>query len=212
MTSELILASASPQRRELLTGLGVRFTVEPAELSELRTPPAGVRPRVWAEALAYFKARCVADRRAGHWVLGADTIVVCAGRLLGKPAGEIEAREMLELQAREPADVITGVALVRTGQEVVERRLASAVTRVWMRDDPVEREKYLAGGDWAGKAGAYGLQDVGERLVERIEGSFSNVVGLPLELLAGLLEAVAALGGAPLSRRGAVVRAPGGIC
>jgi septum formation protein len=199
MTPELILASASPRRRELLAELGVRFTVAPAELSEPRTPPAGLGARAWTEALAYFKARCVAERRAGHWVLGADTIVVCAGRLLGKPLDEREAREMLELQAREPADVITGVALVRAGEEGVERRLASAVTRVWMRDDPVEREKYLAGGDWAGKAGAYGLQDAGGRLVERIEGSFSNVVGLPLELLAGLLKAVAAVGGAPLS-------------
>jgi septum formation protein len=189
----MILASASPRRRELLAGLGVRFTVEPPRLAEPRERPSGVRPRAWAEALAYFKARCVADGRPRHWVLGADTVVACAGRVLGKPADQAEARGMLELQAREPADVITGVALVRVGA-VVERRIASAVTRVWMRDDASEREAYLAGGGWMGKAGAYGIQEAGDRLVESIDGSFSNVVGLPAELLARLLASVAAAG------------------
>lgn len=211
MMGELILASASPRRRELLAALGVPFTVEPAGLTEPREPPAGVGARAWAEALAYFKARCVAEGRPGRWVLGADTIVVCAGRLLGKPAGVVEARQMLELQARQPAEVITGVALVRIG-DVVARHLASAVTRVWMRDDPMEREKYLVLGDWTDKAGAYGIQEVGDRLVERIEGSISNVVGLPVELLTGLLAVVAATDGAASSTCGAVVRAAGGIC
>lgn len=193
MTRELILASASPRRRELLAGLGVPFTVEPPPLAEPRERPAGVSPRAWAEALAYFKARCVAERRPAQWVLGADTIVVCAGRVLGKPADVVEARAMLELQARQPADVITGVALVRVGA-VAERRLTSEVTRVWMRDDAEQREAYLAAGDWADKAGAYGIQHSGDRLVERIEGSFSNVVGLPVERLDRLLASVAAGG------------------
>ncbi len=185
----LILASSSPRRRELLGRLGLAFEVVAPGVEEPRTSPAALSPRGWAEALAYLKARSVADARPGRWVLGADTLVEVAGELLGKPDGEADARRMLELQAAHPSDVITGIALVRREQAWL-RRIASASTRVWMRDDAGERERYLRSGDWAGKAGAYGVQDVGDRLVERIEGSISNVIGLPLERLAQLLRLV----------------------
>lgn len=185
----LILASASPRRRELLAQLGVPFEVIPCALPEPEGPPTEVTPASWAEALAYFKARSVAGEHPGRWVLGADTIVVCAGQLLGKPADLADARRMLELQAGRSSQVITGVALVKVGA-AESRIVAHEVTRVWMRDDPVERERYLASGDWRGKAGAYGIQDVQDRLVERLAGSFSNVVGLPLELVGRLLGAL----------------------
>ncbi|MBN2448692.1 MAG: Maf family protein, partial [Phycisphaerae bacterium] len=123
------------------------------------------------------------------WALGADTIVACEGELLGKPADEDDARRMLHLQAGRRADVITGVALVGQG-EYPERIIRHASTAVWMRYDLREIDDYIAGGDWRGKAGAYGIQNIGDRLVERIEGSFTNVVGLPLELVAQLLRAV----------------------
>lgn len=158
-------------------------------MAEPRRGSDKVQPRQWAQAVAYFKAREVAERHPDRFVLGADTVVACAGRLLGQPRDLEDARAMLELQAAHVSDVITGVCLVRRG--AAPRRVAqSALTRVWMRDDAEAREAYLRSGDWVGKAGAYGIQDVGDRLVARIDGSFSNVVGLPLELVAALLESV----------------------
>lgn len=184
----IILASSSPRRSELLRELGVPFEVQPSSLDEPTDRPADLLPELWAEALAVFKARSVANVHPGTWVLGADTIVVCAGKVLGKPADRADARRMLELQGGRPSHVITGVALLRVEADGRVRRIVDHdVTQVWMRDDPVEREAYLAGDDWVGKAGAYGIQDVGDRLIERIEGSSSNVVGLPLERVAALL-------------------------
>lgn len=182
----LILASASPRRRELLAAVYPTFVVQPCELAEPQRRSERVLPAQWAQALAYFKARAVAERLPGAWVLGADTLVSCGGRVLGKPRDLADARDMLELQARQVSEVLTGLCLLRTGPAAC-RHCGVDRTRVWMRDDPAEREAYLAGGDWRGKAGAYGIQNIGDRLVERIEGSFSNVVGLPLERLAQLL-------------------------
>lgn len=184
----LILASASPRRAELLRRLTREFEVRVCPLREPADKPDAASPRAWAAALAYFKARRVADDAPGRWVIGADTIVVCAGRLLGKPSDRRDARRMLELQAAAPADVVTGLALVRRG--AAPRRLVSLdAARVWMRDDPARRAVYLDSGQWRGKAGAFGLQDslVGDALIERVEGSASTVVGLPLERLARLL-------------------------
>lgn len=180
--ARLILASASPRRRELLDGLGLRCEVIPCPLPEPAAKPPAVAARPWAEAVAYFKARVVAERLPAALVLGADTIVVCGGQMLGKPRDRADAERMLRLQAGVASEVITGLALVRLAAPAV-RVLDSAVTRVWMRDDPAERQRFLESGAWEGKAGAYGIQDVGDRLIERIDGSFSNVVGLPVELL-----------------------------
>ncbi len=182
----LILASASPRRRELLASLYPAFVVWPCDLAEPCRRSDRVSPGQWAQALAHFKARAVAEHHPGAWVLGADTLVSCGGRVLGKPRDLADARGMLEMQARQVGEVLTGLCLLRTGPDPW-RRCDVDRTRVWMRDDPVEREAYLAAGDWQGKAGAYGIQTVGDRLVERIEGSFSNVVGLPLERLGQLL-------------------------
>jgi septum formation protein len=185
--SPLILASASPRRRELLAQLSVPFEVVPSSLPEPADRPADVKPAAWAEALAYFKARSVAEQYPGRWVLGADTVVACGETLLGKPRDRADARRMLSHQAGRVSDVITGVALLRSDAGKDERHIEHVLTRVWMRADPAVIEQYLATDDWTGKAGAYGIQTVGDRLVERIEGSFSNVVGLPTERLALLL-------------------------
>ncbi len=185
----LILASASPRRQELLRKIVNDFDVQPSALREPAEPPAGVAPAAWAEALAYFKARSVADQHPGRTVLGADTVVVCRGRLLGKPRDAAQAHSMLCFQAGRAAAVVTGVALVRVDQGMMAAcRLAHAVTHVWMRDDPAYVEAYVRSGQWQGKAGAYGIQDTGDALIERIEGSFDNVVGLPTELVRRLLE------------------------
>lgn len=189
----IVLASSSPRRADLLDELGVRFEVRPSPFAEPSSKPADVPAPTWAEALAFFKARSVASRSVGLWVLGADTIVLCGGRMLGKAGDVDEARKMLEWQAGRPAEVITGVALVRVDECGTVRRIVDHdVTTVWMRDDPAERERYLLGGEWTGKAGAYGIQDIGDRLIERIAGSHSNVVGLPIELVTEMLQTAAA--------------------
>jgi septum formation protein len=182
----LILASASPRRREVLAELGVRFEVRPCTLPEPQDKPASITPAAWAEALAHFKTRSVAEDFPGRWVLGADTIVVCGGELLGKPDDVADARRMLELQAGRATDVITGVCVLRCGPQG-QHILNHETTTVWMRHAADEREAYLRSGDWRGKAGAYGIQTVGDRLVERIDGSFSNVVGLPRSLVLRML-------------------------
>ena len=156
-------------------------------LPEPALKPRAAPPQVWAEAMAYFKARAVAAIAADAWILGADTIVVCGGEILGKPRDLEGARRMLELQAGRETEVITGVALTALGAGR-NRIIQHAVTKVWMLDAREEREAYLRGGEWSGKAGAYGIQDTGDRLVERIEGSFTNVVGLPLALVRRMLE------------------------
>ena len=181
----LILASASPRRSQLLADAGFVFSVAPCRLPEPTQPPPGLSPVRWAEALAYFKASAVAREHPDAWVLGADTLVACAGELLGKPSDAADAQRMLQLQAGRRSDVITGVALVHRAPS--QRHLTHAVTGVWMRDDPALITEYVASGDWAGKAGAYGIQTVGDRLIERLDGSFSNVVGLPIELIVQLL-------------------------
>lgn len=183
----VILASSSPRRRELLAAAGMRFEVAASPLAEPCDRPAAVSPAEWAVALAYYKGRAVAERLPHRWVLAADTIVVCEGELLGKPRDIIDARRMLEKQAGRASEVITGVCVLRYDGSV-NRILTAAATRVWMRDDRREREAYLASGDWDGKAGAYGIQDVGDRLVERIDGDVDNVVGLPVKLALRLLE------------------------
>ncbi len=188
----LVLASASPRRRKLLAELGLRFDVHPCPLPEPWHKPRELTPGTWAEALAYFKARAVAELYPGRWVLGADTIVVCVGELLGKPRDVHDARRMLELQAGRATEVITGVCVLSHADDV-HRILRHEVTTVWMRDDPAQLQAYLDSNDWRGKAGAYGIQNVGDRLVERVEGSFSNVVGLPRGLVRQVLRHVDAL-------------------
>lgn len=184
----LILASASPRRRELLSQLATPFDVCVSPYEELSARPRGVSPACWAEALAYFKARAVAEIHPRARVIGADTLVECAGQVLGKPRDRADAERMLCLQASRETLVITGVCLLpRQATARRQRVLKHVVTRVWMRDDAQQRGIYLDSGDWEGKAGAYGIQDVGDRLIERIDGSFTNVVGLPLELLAQIL-------------------------
>ena len=174
--ADLVLASASPRRRDLLAGIGVRFAVVPAQLDE--TPEAGEQPRDYVARLALAKARAVAVGVSdGLPVLGADTTVVCDDRLLGKPADEAEAVAMLMTLSGRTHQVLTAVALVRgaaaTGV-VVE-------TAVSFRELSVaECRAYWRSGEPADKAGGYGLQGLGGIFVTRIEGSYSGVVGLPV--------------------------------
>jgi len=181
----LILASASPRRRELLRTLCPDFRVMPSDLEE--TLAAG-SPRAAAAGLALDKARAVAARNGEGVVLGADTIVVIDGQALGKPAGPDEARAMLRRLRGREHEVITGVAVVdaRTGRS----EATAVVSRVRMTEyGEAEIEAYVATDEPLDKAGAYAIQGRGGALVAGLEGSFSNVVGLPLEETARMLVA-----------------------
>ena len=179
----LVLASASPRRRELLRALYPDFEVTPSEVDE--TLPPGP-PAAAAALLALRKARAVAAGRGEGIVLGADTLVVVDGEALGKPADAEDARRMLRrLRAREH-HVVTGLAVVdaATGREATD----AVVSRVHMADYPEAAiDAYVAGGEPLDKAGAYAIQGQGRALVERLDGSWSNVVGLPVAATRALL-------------------------
>ncbi len=178
----LILASASPRRAQLLKAAGIRFETRAADVDE--TPLPGELPDAYVQRLACVKAEAVARTAPGRLVLGADTTVVVDRRILAKPADAAEAREMLELLAGRPHEVLTGVALAGVGEPAV----AVAATAVWFA--PMTSEDiawYVETGEWHDKAGAYGIQGRISRFVARVEGSYTNVVGLPVSLVCGLL-------------------------
>ncbi len=182
----LILASNSPRRRELLAEAGIDFRVVAPPMEEPALSGEHLEPGQHAEALAYFKARGVWERYKPNLpVLGADTIVTDGRRLFGKPRHREEAREILWALAGTRHQVITGVALIDVDGV---RLIASDTTFVRMRAMSFrEIESYLDSNQWQGKAGAYGIQDRDDAFVQCVQGSFSNVVGLPMELLKGLL-------------------------
>jgi septum formation protein len=193
----LILASASPRRHELLRALCPAFRVVPSDLDE--TLAAGPLPDAVA-ALALDKARAVALRQGEGVVLGADTIVVIDGEALGKPADADEARAMLRRLRGREHEVITGVAVVeaRSGR----LRTIAVVSRVRMAEyGEAEIEAYVATGEPLDKAGAYAIQGLGGTLVAGLEGSYSNVVGLPLGETARLLAAFGVPVSVPPARR-----------
>ena len=180
----LVLASASPRRRELLSRLVERFEVVPAEVDE--TPPEGKAGEEAAVAIAARKALAVLARTGGT-TLGADTNVVAAdGEFLGKPRDAADARRILAKLSGTTHRVVTGVALARGGDVVT----AAATTFVTMRSlTGGEIDQYVASGECFDKAGAYAIQETADRFVVRLEGSFSNVVGLPLEVVGPMLRA-----------------------
>ena len=182
----ILLASQSPRRAGLLREAGIAFeTIGP----KYEEPPVhGWRfsPPEYAEAVSYFKARSVAADHPERLILAADTVVALGSELFGKPADRDDAGRILSTLGGTTHCVVTGVTLLEpaTGRRMIRH----AVTQVTMRRmSDEEREAYLNGGDWQGKAGAYGIQDQGDAFVERTEGSFTNVVGLPVELLGEML-------------------------
>jgi septum formation protein len=186
----LILASASPRRQELLRNAGIPFAVQPADVNE--TPLAGESPRDCAERLAREKAMAVFESNPQQCVLGADTIVVVDDTILGKPRDAEDAGRMLRLLSGRTHAVITGVCLV--GEKMAGGDLpviiASETTQVTMSqisDDEIR--DYIATGEPMDKAGAYAIQGVASRWIPRIEGDYSNVVGLPVALVYALLRA-----------------------
>ena len=187
---KFILASNSPRRRELMRQAGYRFEVRPPPIED-RGVTGAPSPGAYVESLAYLKAMAVIQGRrlTEGLVLGADTIVELAGRIIGKPADKADAQRILSQLSGSEHHVLTGLALV----DVAKRRrlLAHDVTRIRMRRiTPEEIDAYVAGGEAMGKAGAYAIQETGDRYVETIDGSLTNVVGLPMELLERMIKAV----------------------
>jgi len=207
----LVLASASPRRQELLRNAGISFTVQPADVDETVLP--GEPPRACAERLAQEKALAVWRTRPQDQVLGADTIVVVDENILGKPLDAEDAVRMLRLLSGRAHSVITGVCVVEAATEAVASRqlpvaskaaesqprseilitenglrTASETTLVTMNElSDDEIRDYVATGEPMDKAGAYAIQGMASRWIPRIEGDYSNVVGLPVALVYRML-------------------------
>ncbi len=192
----LVLASASPRRKRLLEQVKLPLRVLPSGIDE-NGPRIGA-PGEWAGTLAEKKARDVRPQAPDHWILGADTMVVLGGRILGKPGDREEARRMLrDLQGRTHT-VITGYCILAPGDRIPARR-ESVPTQVTMRSlSPEAIENYIDSGEPFGKAGAYAIQGIGAFMVESITGSYTNVVGLPLCAVIKTLLALDALECFPL--------------
>lgn len=185
----LVLASASPRRQELLRAAGISFTVQPANVDEsLRADEA---PRNFAERLAREKALTVSRMRPRDIVLGADTIVVISGSILGKPADGEDAARMLRLLSGRQHDVITAIAVASHqsgGGRDPRVNVASEATKVTMNEiSEQEIGDYVSTGEPMDKAGAYAIQGIASRWIPRIEGDYSNVVGLPVALVYRML-------------------------
>jgi septum formation protein len=192
MTRPLILASASPRRRDLLTRIGLAIEVHPADIDE--RPRPGEPPEPYVARIARDKAHAV-RRRADLWVLAADTTVTIDGEILGKAESPAEAAEMLGKLAGRTHAVLTAFVLVgeRDGAPVVYERVVRTEVEMTAIDADTLAD-YVAGGEWRGKAGAYAVQGIAAMFVREIRGSITNVIGLPVaEVVAALREV-----GAPL--------------
>ncbi len=182
--SSIILASASPRRKDLLEALGVTFEVIPSAAEEHTESSSG--PDALARINAQLKAEAIADDYPERWVLGSDTVVALGEQVYGKPADLEVAQSMLQALSGQTHCVHSGVSLVCRAHEVVETW--SETTRVTMRSlSPAQIADYLSRIQALDKAGAYAIQEDGERIIGRVEGSLSNVVGLPLESLEKVL-------------------------
>jgi nucleoside triphosphate pyrophosphatase len=189
----LVLASASPRRKELLERIGVEVEVRPADVDE--TQHAGEPPRAYADRVARAKAAAVHAAAPAAWVLAADTIVELDGEVLGKPADAAEAGAMLRRLRGRRHRVTT--AWVLAGPGGAAGAAGAAETEVVMVDAAdAEVDDYVASGEWRGKAGGYAVQGVAAVLVAEVHGSITNVVGLPLAEVAAALRRA----GAPAPR------------
>ena len=186
----LILASNSARRKELMEEAGYDFEVIVPTLGEddLHTPDA----RILAESLAHAKARQVADHLERDVVIGADTIVAVHGEVLGKPADDDDARRILSKLSGTTHEVITGLCLLNARRG--ERLIGADVTHITIKKmSDAEMDDYISSGEGRDKAGAYAIQETGDRFVENIDGSFTNVVGLPMKMLADFIDVMKGL-------------------
>jgi septum formation protein len=179
MDDSLVLASASPRRKELLEQIGLEFSVMPSSVAETTRPDE--TPSDLVIRLSLAKARDIAERSdiQARWIIGSDTVVVCNEQILGKPADDQDAAAMLRQLSGTSHLVVSGFAVIDRRQQT--RRAEAVITKVHFRQlTEAEIARYIATGEPADKAGAYAIQGIGACFVNGIEGSYSNVVGLPL--------------------------------
>lgn len=176
----IILASASPRRKELLKRIGLKFKVDPSNYEE--NISSELEPHELAKSLSLEKAKLVAEKHMNALVIAADTFIVFEGKILGKPRTETEAKEMLETINGKPHSVITGFTIIDTENN---KALSKAVeTKVYIRKlSSNEIDAYVESKEPLDKAGAYAIQGLGSVIVEKIEGDYFNVIGLPLSAL-----------------------------
>lgn len=188
MRPELVLASSSPRRQELLALLGVDFQIKTSEVDE--SIAQGTLPGQMVEELARRKASKVAEFYHDALIIGADTVVVIDGQVLGKPRDANDAKAMLHRINGRAHEVYSGIALVHKKEGNVDRMLTChRVTKVWMRSmTPHKIDWYVETKEPLDKAGAYGIQGLGSCLVDKIEGCYFNVVGMSLSLLDQMME------------------------
>ncbi len=185
MKSKLILASASPRRRDLLKTVGiVPDDIAPADIDEAPNPKE--KPRELALRLAQEKARHIAATNDGNYILAADTVVGVGRRILPKTEAEDEARACLSLMSGRKHRVYTGVCVISPNGKTSARVCETIVTMKRLHHDEIAA--YLRCGEWKGKAGGYAIQGLAESFIPSIQGSYSNVVGLPLYVTLSLLK------------------------
>jgi len=181
-----ILASASPRRKKLLVEAGYRFEVIVSNIDESTFDAEDVNSVEHTKRLALAKAKDVAERFPDELVMGADTVVDFQGEVIGKPKGRTHAEQITRMLFSTPHRVITGVAIVRLKDQIeIVKAAETVVYPKRLTDEQIAG--HIKNGGWKGKAGAYGIQETGDEFVERIEGSFTNVIGLPMELVESLL-------------------------
>ncbi|SPQ00280.1 Maf-like protein Mbar_A1652 [Candidatus Sulfobium mesophilum] len=182
---KIVLASTSPRRKELLALTGLHFSVDQSDYEETLAP--NVEPRQLARRLSLEKAKAVAEKYSDALIIAADTFIVCRHSLLGKPHTSVEAARMLTLLSGRRHSVITGFTIIDTATG--KRVSRSVLTKVWFRKlTKKETMSYVRTGEPLDKAGAYAIQGLGSMLVERIDGDYFNVIGLPLSSLAEALK------------------------
>jgi len=183
----VILASASPRRKQLLAQAGYQFTVVRPDIDESAFPAKDIEACEYAERLALAKAKCVAEKHPDFLVIGADTVVDFEGQIIGKPADAKEAEQITKKLFSRPHKVITGIAIVRLS-DGIELSESDTTTIYPKRLTSEQIAEHIKSESWRDKAGAYAIKENGDEFVERIEGSLTNVMGLPMELLGRLLE------------------------
>ncbi len=188
MTEKIILASASPRRSELLHQAGIKFEVIPSQIDEDQYPSDGEDPVYYTRTLARAKALDVGKQKPNTLVLGADCVVSVDDEIIGKPKDAVDAERIIRRLFSQTHEVITSVAFITLnhGIELIETESTWVYPRQ-LTDKQIS--DYIVAGKWQGKAGGYGIQDPeGDEFIERIEGSYSNVMGLPIELVQEMLQ------------------------
>jgi septum formation protein len=177
LSASLILASASPRRQELLRSVGLNFKIIPAHINE--NCLAGESPRQHVKRLAREKAMVIAKKYPEAWVLGADTIVVIDGIVLGKPENKTQARKMLQKLSGREHKVFTGFTIAHVSAEIYRTKVIQSAVQ-FKKISPEEMEWYVASDEPYDKAGGYAVQGQGACFIQSIRGSYTNVIGLPL--------------------------------